>query len=202
MPEFTRDMLFGGKPSLDGTEEQTTDIVEVESQVTDIIEFSLDTTTIEILTLKNQTCMNIIEIGKKLTIAKENMEHGEFGKWLEEKVEFSKRTATNFMKIAREFSNEKQVADLGTRKLLLLAGIDSEEREEFMQENNVTDMTTAQLNKAIQDKKGDIAKEKSEPKFTGKIKKDTLKKYEDRFNTNDDFDELIDKLLSEYFENH
>lgn len=44
-------------------------------------------------------------------------------------------------------------------------------------------------------------KKPKEPKFTGKIKKPTFKKYKDRFNTDDDFDELIDKLLAEYFEN-
>lgn len=39
------------------------------------------------------------------------------------------------------------------------------------------------------------------PKFTGKIKKGTYTKYKDKFSNDDDFDILIDKLLSEYFEN-
>lgn len=45
-------------------------------------------------------------------------------------------------------------------------------------------------------------KKKKEPKFTGKIKKDTYTKYKDKFSNDDDFDILIDKLLSEYFENN
>ena len=36
-------------------------------------------------------------------------------------------------------------------------------------------------------------------KFTGKISKDTLKKYKEKFNSNDEFDELVNKLLEEYF---
>ena len=36
-------------------------------------------------------------------------------------------------------------------------------------------------------------------KFTGKIGKDTLKKYKEKFNSNDEFDELVNKLLEEYF---
>lgn len=42
-------------------------------------------------------------------------------------------------------------------------------------------------------------KEKTE-KFTGKINKETVKKYKKHFKTNDDFNELISKLLEEYFE--
>lgn len=201
MAEFTRDMLFGSKYS-NNSQEKTTDIVDVKPQVADVTNFSLDTITSEILTLKDNIAINIIEIGKRLNTVKENVQYGEFGKWLEEKVAFSQRTANNFMKIAKEFPDSQQVANLGTRKLLLLADVDFEEREELMKENNITDITAEELKKAIQDKKGNIPKEKSQTKFTGKIKKDTLKKYKDRFSTNDDFDELIDKLLSEYFENH
>ena len=39
-------------------------------------------------------------------------------------------------------------------------------------------------------------------KFTGKIKKSTYKKYKEKFTNDDDFDNLINKLLSEYFENN
>lgn len=46
-----------------------------------------------------------------------------------------------------------------------------------------------------------INKKEKEPKFTGKIKKDTYTKYKDKFTNDDDFDSLINKLLSEYFEN-
>lgn len=46
-----------------------------------------------------------------------------------------------------------------------------------------------------------LNKKEKEPKFTGKIKKDTYSKYKDKFTNDDDFDILINKLLSEYFEN-
>lgn len=45
-------------------------------------------------------------------------------------------------------------------------------------------------------------KKKRQPKFTGKIKRNTYKKYKDKFSDDDDFDILIDKLLSEYFEDN
>jgi len=44
-----------------------------------------------------------------------------------------------------------------------------------------------------------IPKEKI-AKFTGKINKETVKKYKKHFKTNDDFNDLVSKLLEEYFE--
>ena len=36
-------------------------------------------------------------------------------------------------------------------------------------------------------------------KFTGKISKDTLKKYREKFSSNDEFDKLVNRLLEDYF---
>jgi hypothetical protein len=115
--------------------------------------FNIERTTAEILILKEQTAQNIIEIGKRLIEVKENLQHGEFIKWLENKVDFSRCTANRFMKIATEFSNVSAVQHLGSRKLFLLAGLDEENREEVMQENNVEEMTTRELEQVIKEKK-------------------------------------------------
>ena len=61
----------------------------------------------EIIALKNQTAQNIIQIGYKLIEAKEKLQYGEWGVWLENKVEFSQRTANQFMRIAKEFGDYK-----------------------------------------------------------------------------------------------
>lgn len=44
-------------------------------------------------------------------------------------------------------------------------------------------------------------KPKIEFKFTGKLKKKTLNKYRDKFNDNNEFNDLVEKLLDEYFSN-
>ena len=53
----------------------------------------------EINSIKEQTqnilLFNSIEIGRRLTEAKNMMEHGQFGKWLAEKVDYSQSTANN-----------------------------------------------------------------------------------------------------------
>ena len=107
----------------------------------------------EINVLKNQTAQNIIEIGKKLNRAKELIPHGEWIKWLEEKVTFTRQTANKFMRIADEYSNVSATLQLGTEKLWLMLEVPQEEREEFIQENQVEDMTTRELRQAIKEKK-------------------------------------------------
>lgn len=108
---------------------------------------------IEIILLKNQTAQNIIEIGKRLNEAKELLPHGEWGKWLEEKVEFSQRNANNFMRVAKEFSNSQTYSNLTQSKIFALLDVPQEEREEFIETNSVEDMTTRELQQVIKEKK-------------------------------------------------
>lgn len=62
----------------------------------------------EIITLKNQTAQNIIQIGYKLIEAKERLSYGEWGDWLRNRIDFSQRTANQFMRIAKEFGSNLQ----------------------------------------------------------------------------------------------
>lgn len=107
----------------------------------------------EISVLKNQTAQNIIEIGKRLIKAKELVPYGEWGKWLEEKAEFSHSMANKFMKVANEFSDSELVPKVGLSKLIMLTTVDQEERIEFIEENPVEDMTRQELRQAIKEKK-------------------------------------------------
>lgn len=102
---------------------------------------------------KQQTAQNIIEIGKRLIKAKEQLAHGEWGKWLEEKVEFKSTTASKYMRVAREFSNFQTCENLTQSKIFTLLELPSEDREEFLEENPVEDMTTRELMEAIKAKK-------------------------------------------------
>ena len=48
--------------------------------------------------------LSAVEMGRLLLEAKALVPHGEWGKWLEERVEFEKSTANNLMKIYEEYS--------------------------------------------------------------------------------------------------
>lgn len=104
----------------------------------------------EIITLKNQTAENMIQIGCKLIEAKKQLSHGEWGVWLENKVEFSQRTANQFMRIAKEFgSNPEMLADLGITKIGLLLDVPIEKRKYFIRNYDLKNISTRELKKAI-----------------------------------------------------
>lgn len=115
-------------------------------------ERDIETITGEILEAKRAGGEAILTIGRCLIEAKEQLPHGEWLPWLNERVEFSERTARNFMRLAREWSNRQALADLGAAKALTLLALPPEEREQFVEEHNVVDMTSRQLQQAIRER--------------------------------------------------
>ncbi len=121
----------------------------------------IEVITQEILDAKRRGGEAILTIGRCLTEAKQAIPHGEWLPWLNERVEFSERTAQNFMRLAREWSNPQALADLGAAKALTLLALPAEERESFIAENHVVggeektviDMTSRELEKAIRERK-------------------------------------------------
>lgn len=142
----------------------------------ELTEFNIEKTTAEILILKDQTAQNIIEIGKRLIEVKENLPHGEFGNYLKEKVEFSRQTANRFMSVATQFSNSSAMSNLGSTKLFLLAGLDEEDRQELIQENNVEDMTTRELEQAVKEKKEITKQLKIEQEYSNELQESIKEK--------------------------
>ena len=138
----------------------------------------------EINSIKEQTrkvvLYNSIEIGRKLVEAKELVPHGEWGIWLEEAVDYSKSTANNLMKIFEEYGSDQitllddnlksqAFGNLNYSQAVLLLGLPSDDREKFVEENKVDEMSTRELKKAIDDlkkankEKDNALKERDEP---------------------------------------
>jgi len=124
----------------------------------------------EINVIKEQTnsylLQSSIEIGRRIKEAKELVGHGNWAKWLEEKVSYSQRTASNLMKIHEEYgeimsknSNSQALANLGYTQAIAMLKLDFEERETFVIENNIEDMTTRELEEAVKEK-AELLKEK------------------------------------------
>lgn len=113
---------------------------------------TIEAITGEILDAQRQGGEAILTIGRCLNEAKNMLPHGEWLPWLAEKVGYSEKTAQNFMRLAREFSNPQALADLGATKALKLLALPQEEREKFVEDHNVIDMTTRQLEQAIRER--------------------------------------------------
>ena len=112
----------------------------------------IETITDEILDLKKTAGEALLEIGARLIEAKSLLSHGEWLTWLSEKVEFSERSANRFMKLAREWTNPTTLADLGASRALALLALPEPERNEFMEEVPVEDMSVRELEKAIRER--------------------------------------------------
>ena len=121
----------------------------------------IEVITQEINFYKLQAGNAIIEIGKRLHEAKLTLPHGAWGAWLQNEVEFSERTAQNFMRIAKEYRNPQLIADMGNSatKALLLLSLPADEREEFIgeaheidgEEKTVADMTTKEMERLLKE---------------------------------------------------
>ena len=121
----------------------------------------------EINSLKSHTdkimLVNSIKIGHCLTEAKAVLPYGEWGKWLQESVSYSQRTANYLMQIYREFgpalassqessSDSQPGANLSFTQAVLLLEIPAEERAEFMACHDVETMSKRELQEAVKEK--------------------------------------------------
>lgn len=121
---------------------------------------------VEIRSLQQQARVVVmsyaVEIGKRLCEAKAVVPHGEWGNWLEEKVQFSQSTAQNYMKMYERFGSEQvslfsdpkseAIMNLPYTKALKLLAVPEEEMDEFLEENDVDGMSTRELEKAIRER--------------------------------------------------
>lgn len=148
----------------------------------ELTKFNIEKATAKILMLKEQTAQNIIEIGRTLIEVKDNLGHGEFGNWLKNEVDFSHYSANRFMKIAKEFSNSTAMCNLNSTKLFLLAGLDEEDRKELIQENNVEDMTTRELEQVVKEKKEITKQLKIEQEYSNELQ-ESIKEKENQIRT-------------------
>ena len=133
----------------------------------------INTIKTEIRTLYNTAIRSelsyAIQLGHKLTEAKELVEHGEWGNWVKENLPFSQDKATMMMKIYENYGanqeslfgdlNSDTYRNLGVWQAFVLLSVPEEEREDFVKENNVEDMSVRELKQAIAER--DAAQKKS-----------------------------------------
>lgn len=137
-----------------------------------LVKKDLQTIEDEILFYKNNIGKSVFEIGKRLIEVQSRLTDKTFIQWLKEKVNFSRSTAYNFIKVAKEF-DLKTVQSLGQTKVFELATLDKEDRELFLnnthvvngKEKTVEEMSTRELKKVIKEEfKKDKVDKLSKPK--------------------------------------
>ncbi|MGG1673299.1 DUF3102 domain-containing protein [Paenibacillus sp. NRS-1783] len=122
-----------------------------------------------------------IEIGRRLTEAKELVAHGEWGDWLKSNVNYSQSSANNFMKISVEYANSQSFTNLSYTQAVALLSVPAEDRETFATENNVAEMSTRELQAAIKERQEvekQLAEERERLKATELAREEEQKKRE------------------------
>ena len=128
----------------------------------------INTITSEIRYIQNDVqqyaAQGALKIGERLCEAKALLDHGEFLPWLKDEFGWTDRTAQKLMAVYREFGdsqkslfgpeiNTKTYSDLPVSKLYLLISVPESEREEFVKENNVSEISVREMEKLLREKR-------------------------------------------------
>ena len=117
-----------------------------------------------------------VEIGRKLNEAKALVPHGMWEEWLTENVDYSQSTANNLMRIATEYgdeqvslfsgkSNSETFAALTYSQAVALFALPMDQRQEFVENHDMEDLSTRELKEEI------AALKAKEEKLLGEIEK-------------------------------
>lgn len=122
---------------------------------------------LEINIIKRKTAQDVlssaIEIGRLLCEAKEKVEHGKWGDWLRDNVAYSISNANNMMRLFHEREAMNQIDLFGSNDVDVFEGLNlsqaiallslpRSQRKNFVEENNVSEMSVRDLQNAIKEK--------------------------------------------------
>lgn len=119
----------------------------------------LDNLAMQAKTYIQNARMNLLQLGRVLAEAKPLVPHGEWENWVKTNTSMSKRAAEQYMQAYAEFGLNPQIVELGTTKTLKLLPLTEDEREKLLSENDVSSMSTRQLDEAIRKQKQEALKE-------------------------------------------
>lgn len=111
-----------------------------------------------------------IQLGRKLTEAKQLVDHGEWGNWIKDNLPFSQDKATMMMKIYDAYGanqeslfgdvNSETFRNLGISQAFALLSVPENERENFVKEHDVESMSVRELKKAIEERDAAVSAQK------------------------------------------
>jgi len=125
--------------------------------------FDIEIISDEIRSYKQESGEAIYEIGRRLSVVKYYLEHGEWLVWLrDDRINFSERTAHRYMKLANGYPNSTMMANLGCTKAEILLDVPEEDRDAFLDEVHeingdmvqVSKMNVGNFQKAVNKKIG------------------------------------------------
>ena len=150
-------------------------------------ERTVEMVTLEIRTLHKQAQQVVlgyaIEIGRRLVEVKSMLPHGAWGDYLKNEVNYSHSTANNFMRIFEEYGAAQQslfgpeaksqtLGNLPYTKALQLIAVPEDEREEFVREHDVENISSRELRRIIRERDQAVADAKAAEQARAKMQDD------------------------------
>lgn len=126
----------------------------------------------EIRTYSDLLAKSAIEIGRRLCEAKEMVPHGQFSEWVKTNTGYSSSSASNFMRLFREFSTEQgsmfgaemkcqTFGNLNYTKVLALVSLPESEREDFVVEHDVEHLSVREVERLVKERTAQLETEKT-----------------------------------------
>ena len=174
-----------------------------------------DTVAAEINTIKETArqvmIASAIMIGGKLAEAKSMVPHGEWGKWLEEKVDYSQSTANNLMKLHQEYgqgqvnlfdnwTNSEAFANMSYTQHLAMMALPFENRLAFAEEHHVEEMSTRELDKAVREELDRLKKQLKDTEDRAEAAEATLADVEEDRNRAEQAARDNDQMAKDYLD--
>lgn len=102
----------------------------------------------------NQINQNIIEIGKRLILAKSLVPHGQWQSWLQNNFKLSHSSAKNFMAASERFGKSQPVGFLNSTQMIALLALPKADTEKFIEQkategNPISDMPVRTLREEV-----------------------------------------------------
>lgn len=136
----------------------------------------------EIKFFENQAVTSYWEIGKRLALAKEQVAHGEWEKWLSNNLNYSYSMSKKLIQVYNEFPKGQLIADLNFSQILALTSLDEETRNEILENENLEDKTVKETKeiikkyKELEEDKEELEEENENLKQANQILNDELRK--------------------------
>lgn len=176
---------------------------------------TIETITAKIIVTQGLILRGAIEIGRLLMEAKSMVPHGEWGKYLQERVNFSPSTANNYMNLYKEygdnqaslfdnFANSQTFQNLTSTKALALLALPAEMRQSFAEEHDVENKSTREVQaevraelEAMKARNGELEKKLEDACGNNEILRQRLEEVRDQTEELKDSAEKAAKLAEE-----
>ena len=93
---------------------------------------------------------SILQLGRVFCEAKQLVEHGKWMDWVKDNTGFSTRTAQQFMQAYTRFGSNEKARQIGDRsKLVKMLSLPAGTEDDFLENNDVSDMSTREVEEAV-----------------------------------------------------